>query len=301
MTDNKRLNYQHLYYFWSVARAGSITKACTKLGLSQPTISSQLSVFEDNIGDKLFMRDGRRLKLTEKGKLIFNHADEIFTIGNSLINTLNNVIIERKNKMSIGAEFSLSGLLASSLFEPVIPRLEISWINFQRDNQSSLLSQLYNHSIEYLLVEKPIMPNSRFRIHINYSTSMTVAVYGNSDFMGINKQGLIDILCNSPLILPSTDTGLRTSLDKWFVENNITPRIVAEIDDESISLKLAQNGLGLVFAPEPLASEIYNHYKLKSFGTLDSVPYNFYIISLSKKISNVIMHQIVDNLKTRFK
>ena len=61
------LNYHHLLYFWTVAKEGSITKACDKLHLSQPTISNQLKTLEQSIGHPLFQRSGRQLVLTEMG------------------------------------------------------------------------------------------------------------------------------------------------------------------------------------------------------------------------------------------
>ena len=55
------LNYHHLFYFWTVARAGSIAKASQELRLAQPTISNQLKTLENNLGVKLLERQGRRL------------------------------------------------------------------------------------------------------------------------------------------------------------------------------------------------------------------------------------------------
>jgi len=65
------LNYHHLLYFWVVAREGSIAKACQELRLAQPTISAQLRLLEDMLGQKLFLRDGRGLALTEVGHIVF--------------------------------------------------------------------------------------------------------------------------------------------------------------------------------------------------------------------------------------
>jgi LysR family transcriptional regulator, transcriptional activator of nhaA len=84
----ERLNYQHLFYFWNVAREESITRACEKLHLAQPTISGQLAVFEQTIGKKLFHKSGRKLLLTDTGKVVYHYAEEIFYLGRELNNTL---------------------------------------------------------------------------------------------------------------------------------------------------------------------------------------------------------------------
>ena len=72
------LNYHHLLYFWTVAKEGRIAKACRKLLLAQPTISGQLRLLEESLGEKLFVRAGRGLALTEVGQVVYRYADEIF-------------------------------------------------------------------------------------------------------------------------------------------------------------------------------------------------------------------------------
>lgn len=83
-----RLNYQHLLYFWSVVRNGSLTKACTELHLSAPTVSAQLRTFEERLGSRLLMKSGRTLVPTEAGRLVFSYAEEIFALGADLLNAL---------------------------------------------------------------------------------------------------------------------------------------------------------------------------------------------------------------------
>jgi len=77
----KALNYNHLYYFWAVAREGGVVRASEELTVSQPTISSQLKALEGVVGQKLFARAGRGLALTEAGRIAFNYANEMFSLG----------------------------------------------------------------------------------------------------------------------------------------------------------------------------------------------------------------------------
>ncbi len=65
------LNYHHLLYFWTVAKEGSIARACEKLNLAQPTISGQLRVLEETLGEKLFTKRGRGLAMTEVGQVVY--------------------------------------------------------------------------------------------------------------------------------------------------------------------------------------------------------------------------------------
>jgi len=82
------LNFHHLRYFWSVARKGGVGKAAEELHASQPSISTQLGLLEEALGEKLFKRSGRNLVLTEMGQLVLTYADEIFWTGRELMSAV---------------------------------------------------------------------------------------------------------------------------------------------------------------------------------------------------------------------
>src|SRR5512145_733383 len=82
------LNYHHLLYFWTVAREGGLVPAGRVLRLSHPTLSAQIHALEDRLGEKLFTRSGRKLALTEMGRVVYRYADEIFTLGRELVDAV---------------------------------------------------------------------------------------------------------------------------------------------------------------------------------------------------------------------
>lgn len=96
------LNYNHLFYFWLVAREGSIARACEQAQLTQPTISTQIRTLERALGEKLFIRAGRGLQLTDAGKTTFRYADEIFSLGRELRDTLKNRPTGRPMRLTVG-------------------------------------------------------------------------------------------------------------------------------------------------------------------------------------------------------
>jgi LysR family transcriptional regulator, transcriptional activator of nhaA len=82
------LNLHHRRYFWTVARKGDVRKAADELHVSQPSISAQLRLLEDSLGEKLFERTGRNLVLSETGELVLRYADEIFSSGGDLMSAV---------------------------------------------------------------------------------------------------------------------------------------------------------------------------------------------------------------------
>src|SRR4029077_19042964 len=120
------LNYHHLRYFWTVARKGGVRKAADELHVSQPSISAQLRLLEESLGEKLFLRSGRNLVLTETGHLVLSYADEIFSSGRELMNAIRQRPGKRALRLNLGITDSVSKLItyevlraAFRLSEPV--------------------------------------------------------------------------------------------------------------------------------------------------------------------------------------
>ena len=82
------LNFKHLRYFWMVAKTGSIARASEQLNLTPQSISGQLSEFEGKLGVELFRRSGRNRELTDAGRRILSYAEDIFAIGDELLDKL---------------------------------------------------------------------------------------------------------------------------------------------------------------------------------------------------------------------
>src|SRR6476619_4403853 len=82
------LNYNHLHYFHVAATEGSVAGAAEKLGVTQPTVSEQLRSLEKSLGVVLFERSPSGLKLTDEGRLAFEHTSVMFRAGERLIESL---------------------------------------------------------------------------------------------------------------------------------------------------------------------------------------------------------------------
>ena len=78
------MNFKHLHYFWVAAKAGGIMRAGEQLHTTPQTLSGQIKLLEDQLGRKLFRKSGRKLELTEDGRIALGYADQIFTLGSEL-------------------------------------------------------------------------------------------------------------------------------------------------------------------------------------------------------------------------
>ena len=78
------MNFKHLHYFWVAARAGGVVRAGEQLHTTPQTLSGQIKLLEERLGRQLFRKSGRKLELTEDGRVALGYADEIFHLGGAL-------------------------------------------------------------------------------------------------------------------------------------------------------------------------------------------------------------------------
>ena len=292
-----RLNYQHLFYFWNVAKEGSVTHACEKLRLAQPTISGQLAVFEESIGEKLFRRDGRRLTLTETGRAVFQYAEEIFALGSELTNTLKGRPGQRGMRLGIGAANVIHKLIVYRLIEPALRLSEPPRLLCHEDKTERLLAEISLHGIDLALLDTPATPSIGGRTFNHLLGECGVAVFGTSSLASRYRKRFPRSLDGAPFLLPTVDTALRRALDQWFDEEELRPEIKAEIEDSALMKTFGSSGLGLFVAPAPAKTEIEHQYGVECVGRIDTVRERFYAVTSYRKVKHPAVTAILESAR----
>src|SRR5690349_9723787 len=145
------LNYHHLLYFWTVAREGSIARACDLLYLTQPTISGQLRALERAVGHKLFERVGRNLVLTEMGRVVYRYAEDIFSLGRELQDTVQGRPPGRPQRLLVGVAETMPEQISYRLIEPALHLPEPVQVICEAGKPEQLLAQLALHHLDVVL------------------------------------------------------------------------------------------------------------------------------------------------------
>jgi LysR family transcriptional activator of nhaA len=286
----QRINYQHLFYFWHVVTEGSITAACKKLHLAQPTISGQLTVFEQAIGEKLFYKQGRKMQLTDTGRIVFHYAEEIFALGRDLGNTLKGLPTGRALRLSIGIADALPKLVVYRLMQPVFQLPEPVQIYCYEDKVERLLSDL-------VLSDTPLTSSSNANIFNHLLGESAVTVFACADLAAIYRPNFPRSLGGAPFLLPTNNTALRRSLDHWFDNENIRPNIQAEIEDSALIKTFGKGGMGLFVAPTIVEAEIKRQYMVETVGNIESVKERFYAITVRRQLKHPAVTAILDNAR----
>jgi LysR family transcriptional activator of nhaA len=239
------LNYRHLYYFWVVAKEGSIARAAERLDMAIQTISAQVKALEQDLGHQLLKPAGRGVTLTEAGHAVFARAEEIFQLGELIPQEAAAAASGPTARLAVGLSDGLSKLAAHVLLKPVLdtPALKLVCHEGEVDE---LMAELALHRLDVVLTCRPPAPNSNLRLSSERLMVSRVDWYGPSSM--VNK-GQIErfpaSLAELPLLLPTAHAALRGRIERWFEGNRIAPRIVGEFEDSALLSLFAAQGMGV--------------------------------------------------------
>jgi LysR family transcriptional activator of nhaA len=281
------LNYQHLLYFWAVARTGSVAAATKELNLAQPTISGQIKILERTLGERLFVKRGRHLVLTDVGQVVFRYADEIFTLGRELRETLAGLpAADRPARFAVGVSDSLPKLSTVRLLAPALHPPGRFHLVFRIGKTEQLLADLAVHALDLVLADQPMPPGLGIRAFSHLLGESDVTVFGTPSMAQRYRRDFPRSLDGAPWVLQTTNTALRRSLEQWFAEAKVRPQVVAEVEDVAILQVLGQEGLGLFAAPTVVEEEVKRAYGVRVVGRLERVRERFYAISVERRLKH---------------
>ncbi|MEW6296143.1 MAG: transcriptional activator NhaR [Thermodesulfobacteriota bacterium] len=293
------LNYHHLLYFWVVAREGSIARACEELYLTQPTISAQLRALERSLGEQLFTRVGRNLVLTEVGRVVFRYADEIFSLGRELTDTLKGRSRGRPVRFLVGVVDVLPKLIAYRLLEPALRLADPIHIVCREDKADRLLADLAVHELDLVLTDAPIGPTIKVRAFNHLLGECGVTIFGTAELAAAYRRDFPRSLNGAPLLLPADNTMSRRSLEQWFAAEDIHPLNAGEFEDSALLNEFGQSGAGLFPGPSAIEPEIQGRYGVQAVGRLESVRERFYAISVERKLKHPAVVAISEAARER--
>jgi LysR family transcriptional activator of nhaA len=280
------LNYHHLLYFWMVAKRGSIARACEELRLAQPTISGQLRALEDSLGEKLFVRQGRRLALTEVGRVVYRYAEEIFALGSELTDVLKGQPRNRPTRLVVGVSDVIPKLIAYRILEPALALRGGVHIECYEDTPEKLLLQLSAHELDLVLTDAPAHSAVRVRVFNHLLGSSKLGLFASPPLANFYRKRYPDSLSGAPFLLPMKNSTFRQILDQWFETHAIRPRILGEFQDTALLTTFGQTGNGIFAAPLAIEREIQKRYRVAKLGELDDRIAEYYAISAERKIKH---------------
>ncbi|MCA9563860.1 MAG: transcriptional activator NhaR [Myxococcales bacterium] len=287
-----RLNYQHLEYFWVVAREGSVTAAAKTLFVTPSTVSVQLKKLQDQFEQPLFKRAGRGLELTEVGQVAFRYAESIFSTGVELEEYLEGKRRGGTLRLNVGVAHSLPKLVTWQLLEPVTRMEEPCHIVCREASSEELVNELALHQLDLVLSDTPLKGGPAVRLVNNLLGECGVSIFATPELAAQLPGEFPRNLNGVDFVLPSSGSEMRRSLDAWFSRIGVRPRIVAEFDDLALMKVAGEHGLGVVPVPEVVSHLAETHYGVQRLGRAEGVVERFFAVSAERQVDHPAVVEI---------
>ena len=296
----RRLNYQHLLYFWSVVRTGSLTRACEELALSAPTISAQLRTLESRLGEKLLTKSGRTLVPTEIGRLVYGYAEQIFGLGQDLLEALEHRPTARPLRLVVGIDDVFPKEIAYRILKPALTLQRPVRLLCREGTLERLVADLALHEIDVVLSDAPVTPSLNVRAYSHSLGTCEVVWMATPTLARTLRRAFPKSLDGVPVLLPTDDTAIRRALDQWLEKNDVHPVMIGEFEDYAMLREFARAGHGFAPVPSFLEEQFRREYGVARVGIAHGVKGEFYAISVERKIKNPAVAALTDNAREAF-
>lgn len=281
------LNLHHLRLFRAVAHDGTLTGAARALNLSQSALSTQIKALEAALGQDLFERRGRRLILTEAGRIALDHAESIFRTAEDLSATLR----ERgggRRALRVGALATLSRNFQMQFLRPLIGRRDVEVV-LRSGSQPELLRGLEAMALDVVLTNLAPARDAASRYLIQRIDEQPVSLIGTPERLGPTPRPLPALLSDMPLILPTPETALRAGFDALIARLGISPQIAAEADDMAMLRLLVREDAGLAVIPPIVVHDELHTGRLTEAARLDGITETFLAVTLERRFPNPLL------------
>lgn len=293
------LNYHHLFYFWTVAREGGVLRAASALRLRPSTLSAQVRRLEDSLGHKLLARSGRRLVLTESGRLALGYAEEIFSLGREMQDAMRGRGAGRFFRFAAGVADVVPKLVAHRLLEPALRLPEPVRIVCREDRQDRLLADLALHELDVVITDAPSPPGIGVRVFSHLLGECGVSFFASPKRAASLRRGFPGSLDGAPFLAPTDDAAVRRALDAWFDDQGVRPSIVGEFEDSALLKAFGAAGAGVFTAPSVIEKAVERQFGVRAFGRSDALRERFYVVSAERRLRHPAVVAITDAARSR--
>jgi LysR family transcriptional activator of nhaA len=280
------LNYHHLYYFWTVMHEGSLTAASQRLRLAPSTVSAQLASLEQALGGKLFSRIGRGLEPTDLGRTVFRYANEIFSLGKELMDTVRGRSAAGRLSLRVGVLNVLPKLIVRKILEPALDLAESIQLLCYEHKKEQLLAELAVYKVDVVLSDSPVPRGFHVRAYNHFLGECGVTFLAVRTLANQYRKGFPKSLSEAPMLLPLQISASRQALERWFESLHIKPMIVWEIEDSALLKEFGRHGDGIFAVASVIEKEVASQYNLEVVGRSDAVRERFYAVSFERIIKH---------------
>lgn len=282
----KQLNFNHLQYFYAVAKQGSVTRAAESLHVTPQTVSGQLATFEEYIGAPLFERQGKRLEPNSLGQVAMRYADDIFNLGNELSRTLASHDVGRVANFNVGIVDAIPKVMVFEMLNDCFDLDNRFILECHEGELSALLADLSINKLDLIISDQPLPVGVSVRATSNYLGRSGVTFFARKDQCDKYQQDFPRSLHQAAFLMPGRKSAQYQNLISWFVQSKIAPKIVAEFDDSALLKFFGQTGRGVFCVSTAVERDVLAQFDVAIIGRVNTVSDRYYGISPERKIKH---------------
>jgi LysR family transcriptional regulator, transcriptional activator of nhaA len=294
-----RLNYQHLYYYWTLVRSGSLARACEELDLAPATVSAQVRLLEEHLAEKLLQRKGRRLEPTESGRIVQRYAQQIFGLGQELQDTIARRAAGQPETLAIGVDDVLPKELVHRLLGPAVD-LGPLHLRCLEGTLDRLVQHLIERRVDLVLADNPVTPGLERGVYSHLLGASGIVWMGTAALARRLVAGFPGSLNGQAVLLPTDDTAMRRAIDLWLSRNELSPVLAGEFEDYALLREFARAGRALAPVPTVLKRWFEREYGLVCVGPARGATIRYHAITLEARIRHPAVRAIRDAAQSFF-
>ncbi len=286
-----RLNYHHLHAFWAVAKEGHLTRAAERLHVSPSALSTQIRGLEDALGQRLFERQARTLKLTEAGRLALGYAEGIFATGAELVSVLREGQRAQRQVLRVGAVATLSRNFQENFVAPLLGRDDVE-LALQSGGLADLLTRLRVHALDLVLSNRRVVGSTEEPWRCRRIAHQPVSLVGRP---AQRKRAFRfpEDLAEVPLLLPGRDSDVRAGFDLLCEQRGIRYTLKAEVDDMALLRLLARDAGAVALVPSVVVRDELKAGVLVEHAVVPDLVENFYAITVPRRFAPPLVRELL--------
>jgi DNA-binding transcriptional LysR family regulator len=241
------LELAHSRSLIAVGELGSFSKAAARLHLSPPAVFAQIHQLENEVGEKLYERAGRKLVLTPAGRLLIEHCRRLIVLHDEALSAVRELSGVQRGSLYLGCGPHISVSIVPHLLRAYLsehPNVELRLIT---GNDQSLFEDLYGGKVDLILMNLPVdgpelvqQPLWRYEMVFVVPPGDPAADQGTVSAAELSKR---------PFILYQRSVVIEAAIRKFCVDVGFEPRVVMQNDQADSIKELVKLGLGISLLP----------------------------------------------------
>ncbi|RZI85515.1 MAG: transcriptional activator NhaR [Rubrivivax sp.] len=293
------MNFKHLHYFWATAKSGGVMRASEQLHTTPQTLSGQIKLLEAQLGCALFRKAGRRLELTEEGRVALGYADQIFALSTELEAAIGKARSGQSVlDFRVGIADSVPKAIAYRLLEPALGLPEPVRLICHEGEFQNLLGQIAVHRLDLVIADEPMGKQMSVKAFNHALGTTAMSFFAAPALKGTLKRAFPRCLDGAPMLLQGAASAMRQRLDVWLAKHQLHPRAIGEFDDAALMKAFGGEGRGVFMAPTVLEAETCAQYGVEVLGRTAELVDEFYAISVERRITHPCVVAITQTART---